>query len=222
MKILLAEDTKDLNKNVTKLLQTQDYEVDNVFDGEEALEHLKNDSYDCIILDIMMPKVDGITVLKELRARNILTPVLLLTAKAEIDDRVEGLDAGADDYLPKPFAMKELLARIRALIRRPPLTITDTVELYDIKLDTSNTSLISDSTVRLSNKELELMLIIMTNPDISLSTEYLIEHVWRTEPNANSDTVYLYISYLKRKLTMIGSAATITGDNGGEFRIVNN
>ena len=220
MKILLAEDTKDLNKNVTKLLETQKYDVDNVFDGEEALEHLKKDSYDCIILDIMMPKVDGITVLKELRSRNIITPVLLLTAKAEVDDRVEGLDAGADDYLPKPFAMKELLARIRALTRRPPLFTTDNVELFDIVLDTGSTSLTCNSTVRLSNKELELMLHIMMNPDIALSTDYLIEHIWKNEENANNDTVYLYISYLKRKLQMIGSTATITGEKGGEFKIV--
>ncbi len=220
MKILLAEDTKDLNKNVTKLLETQEYDVDNVFDGEEALEHLKKDSYDCIILDIMMPKVDGITVLKELRSRNIITPVLLLTAKAEVDDRVEGLDAGADDYLPKPFAMKELLARIRALTRRPPLFTTDNVELFDIVLDTGSTSLTCNSTVRLSNKELELMLHIMMNPDIALSTDYLIEHIWKNEENANNDTVYLYISYLKRKLQMIGSTATITGEKGGEFKIV--
>ena len=218
MKILLAEDTKDLNKNVTKLLETQEY--DNVFDGEEALEHLKKDSYDCIILDIMMPKVDGITVLKELRSRNIITPVLLLTAKAEVDDRVEGLDAGADDYLPKPFAMKELLARTRALTRRPPLFTTDNVELFDIVLDTGSTSLTCNSTVRLSNKELELMLHIMMNPDIALSTDYLIEHIWKNEENANNDTVYLYISYLKRKLQMIGSTATITGEKGGEFKIV--
>lgn len=220
MKILLAEDTKDLNKNVTKLLETQEYDVDNVFDGEEALEHLKKDSYDCIILDIMMPKVDGITVLKELRSRNIITPVLLLTAKAEVDDRVEGLDAGADDYLPKPFAMKELLARIRALTRRPPLFTTDNVELFDIVLDTGSTSLTCNSTVRLSNKELDLMLHIMMNPDIALSTDYLIEHIWKNEENANNDTVYLYISYLKRKLQMIGSTATITGEKGGEFKIV--
>ncbi len=118
MKLLLAEDTRDLNRSVTVLFQMQGYDVDSAFDGEQALEFLKNDSYDCVVLDIMMPKVDGYGVLSEMRRRHIVTPVLLLTAKAEIDDRVTGLDAGADDYLPKPFAAKELLARIRALTRR--------------------------------------------------------------------------------------------------------
>lgn len=116
--------------------------------------------------------------------------------------------------------MKELLARIRALTRRPPLFTTDNVELFDIVLDTGSTSLTCNSTVRLSNKELDLMLHIMMNPDIALSTDYLIEHIWKNEENANNDTVYLYISYLKRKLQMIGSTATITGEKGGEFKIV--
>ena len=118
MKILFAEDTKDLNRAVTVLLTREGYDVDSAADGEEALGFIKTESYDAIILDIMMPKVDGLSVLAELRARRIPTPVLLLTAKAEVDDRVTGLDAGADDYLPKPFAMKELLARIRAMTRR--------------------------------------------------------------------------------------------------------
>lgn len=220
MKILLAEDTKDLNKNVTLLLQTQDYVVDNVFDGEEAIEHILSDSYDCIILDIMMPKKDGISVLKELRERHIVTPVLLLTAKAEIDDRVEGLDAGADDYLPKPFASKELLARVRALIRRTNLTTSEDIVISDVTLEAGTQSLTANSSVRLSNKEYELMSLIMNHSDIELSTEHLLEHVWRTEPNANESTVWLYISYLKRKLEMIGSTnVTIIGEKGGSYKI---
>ncbi len=222
MKILLAEDTKDLNKNVTLLLKTQNYDVDNVFDGEEAINHILNDSYDCIILDIMMPKKDGISVLKELRERHIVTPVLLLTAKAEVDDRVEGLDAGADDYLPKPFAFKELLARVRALIRRTNLASTEDISIADVLLEASTQSLTSQSSVRLSNKEYELMSLIMNNQDIDLSTEHLLEHVWRGEPNANESTVWLYISYLKRKLEMIGSkSVTIIGEKGGNFHITN-
>ncbi len=220
MKILLAEDTKDLNRNVTLLLKTQDYDVDNVFDGEEAINHILNDSYDCIILDIMMPKKDGISVLKDLRERHIVTPVLLLTAKAEVDDRVEGLDAGADDYLPKPFAFKELLARVRALIRRTNLASTEDISIADVVLEANTQSLTSQSSVRLSNKEYELMSLIMNNHDIDLSTEHLLEHVWRGEPNANESTVWLYISYLKRKLEMIGSkSVTIIGEKGGNFHI---
>ena len=220
MKILLAEDTKDLNRNVTLLLQTQNYDVDNVFDGEEAIEHIKSDSYDCIILDIMMPKKDGISVLKELRERHIVTPVILLTAKAEIDDRVEGLDAGADDYLPKPFASKELLARVRALIRRTNLDVVEDIAVADVVLEANTQSLTSQSSVVLSNKEYELMSLIMLNTDMELSTDYLLEHIWNTEPTANEDTVWLYISYLKRKLEMIGSSSvTIAGEKGGVFQI---
>ena len=222
MKILLAEDTRDLNRNVTMLLKTQDYEVDSAFDGEEALEFITNDSYDLIILDIMMPKADGITVLKELRKRHILTPVMLLTAKAEIDDRVEGLDAGADDYLPKPFASKELLARVRALIRRQPLSTNETITIGDAVLEPGTQSLTSKSSVRLSNKEYELMSLIMINSDKELTSDYLISHVWQTEPEANDDTVWLYISYLIRKLQMIGSSVTISGEKGQSFKIVNN
>lgn len=220
MKILLAEDTKDLNRNITMLLQHQDYEVDSAFDGAEALEFLRNDSYDCIILDIMMPKIDGLTALSELRRRHILTPVLLLTAKAEVDDRVAGLDAGADDYLPKPFAMKELLARVRALIRRQPAYSPERLQIGDVILDPGTFSLTSANSVRLSNKEFETMMLLMSNPDIELSTEYLLEHVWRSEPEAESDTVWLYISYLRRKLVMINSAATIDGERGGSFKMV--
>lgn len=222
MKILLAEDTHDLNRNITFLLQHEKYEVDSTFDGAEALDHLKSDSYDCAILDIMMPKVDGIAVLKEMRNRHITTPVLLLTAKAEIEDRVSGLDAGADDYLPKPFAMKELLARIRALTRRQPMLAPDNLHIGDIFLDTEKVSLCSKSSVRLSNKEFDLMLHLMQNTDIELTTGYLLEHIWKNEIEAGEDTVWLYISYLKRKLQMIGSDAKITGQKGGSFRLLGN
>ena len=219
MKILIAEDTKDLNRNITMLLQHEKYDVDSAFDGAEALDFLKNDSYDCIILDIMMPNVDGLTALAELRRRHILTPVLLLTAKAEVDDRVAGLDAGADDYLPKPFAMKELLARVRALMRRQPAYTHQKLQVGDVILDPGTFSLSSSNTVRLSNKEFETMMHLMSNPDIELSTEYLLEHVWMTEPDAMSDTVWLYISYLRRKLVMINSAVTIDGERGGSFKM---
>ena len=219
MKILLAEDTKDLNRSVTFLFQHENYEVDSAFDGAEALEYLKQDSYDCIVLDIMMPKVDGLGVLAELRRRHILTPVLLLTAKAEIDDRVAGLDAGADDYLPKPFSSKELLARIRALVRRQDACRFEELRVGDILLDAGRSALSSLNSVRLSNKEFDLMTLLMSNNDIALSTEYLLEHVWKNEDGAQADTVWLYVSYLKRKLRMINSAYTISGEKGGSFRL---
>lgn len=219
MKILLAEDTCDLNRNITSLLNLEGYEVDSAFDGLEAMEHLKKDSYDCIILDIMMPKMDGLDVLKELRSRHILTPVLLLTAKAEIDDRVTGLNCGADDYLPKPFAFKELLARVRALIRRQPVFASEKLCLADIMLDSGTLSLSSASSVRLSLKEFGVMRLLMSNTDILLSTEYLIEHIWSDDPDAQEDTVWLYISYLKRKLLLISSTVSISGQKGGSFRL---
>ena len=219
MKILLAEDTRDLNRNITLLLNLEDYEVESVFDGAEAMEWLKKDSYDCIILDVMMPKIDGLAVLKELRSRHILTPVLLLTAKAEVDDRVKGLDCGADDYLPKPFASKELLARVRALIRRQPVFAAEDLQLGDIVLNTGTFCLSSASSVRLSLKEFGVMRLLMSNEDISLSTEYLLEHIWKNEPDAQADTVWLYISYLKRKLLLINSSITISGQKGGSFRL---
>ena len=219
MKILVAEDTRDLNRNITLLLQHEKYVVDSAFDGIEALEYLKKDSYDCVILDIMMPGMDGLSVLREIRQRHVMTPVLLLTAKAEVEDRVAGLDAGADDYLPKPFAFKELMARVRALIRRLPSHPETNLVMGDIKLDTENHSLSATNSVGLSNKEYELMVVLISNSDIQLSTKYLIEHVWKSEEGTQEDTVWLYISYLKRKLSMINSAVTISGTKGGSFQL---
>ena len=220
MKILLAEDTRDLNRSVTVLFQMQGYEVDSAFDGEQALDFLKNDSYDCVVLDIMMPKVDGYGVLSEMRRRHLSTPVLLLTAKAEIDDRVTGLDAGADDYLPKPFAAKELLARIRALTRRHQRDDFEELRVGSIVLDAGKYTLSSRNSVRLSNKEFDLMALLMSNTDVALSTVYLLEHVWKHDENAQDDTVWLYISYLKRKLQAIHSSYTIVGSKGGSFQLV--
>ncbi len=219
MKILLAEDTAELNRSVSFILQHEKYEVDSALDGEEALEYLKTDSYDCIILDIMMPKVDGITVLKDLRSRHILTPVILLTAMSDVEDKVSGLDAGADDYISKPFSTKELLARIRALIRRNPVYDLESLAVEDITLDMGKYSLSAKSSVRLSNKEFETMMLIMSNPDMELSTKYLLDHVWKDEADANEDTVWLYISYLKRKLSLINSVMSIEGGKGGAFKL---
>ena len=171
MKILIAEDTRDLNRAVTVLLEHEGYEVDPAYDGQEALDKLLTGGYDAVILDIMMPKMDGLSVLMNIRQRNILTPVMLLTAKADIDDRVAGLDAGADDYLPKPFAMKELLARVRAMIRRGGDYSTDTLTYAGLTLNGDDLSLAAGNTVRLSLKEYELMRELMLNAGKSLSTE---------------------------------------------------
>lgn len=220
MKLLLAEDTQDLNRAITAILQHEGYEVDSVFDGNAALEKITGNGYDGIILDIMMPGKDGLEVLTETRRRHILSPVLLLTAKAEIDDRVAGLDAGADDYLPKPFAMKELLARVRSMIRRNADYGTAQLSFEDIVLDPSTLSLTARNGVRLSMKEFELMQALLANTDLELSTETLLERVWKGEPGAQEDTVWLYVSYLKGKLFSIGSCLSISGTSGGSFRLI--
>ena len=220
MKLLLAEDTQDLNRAVTAILKHEQYEVDSVFDGEAALENILKTDYDGVILDIMMPKRDGLSVLVEMRKRHILTPVLLLTAKTEIDDRVAGLDAGADDYLPKPFAMKELLARVRSMTRRHVEYENTEFTFGDITLSTKDFVLSSRNTVSLSVKEFELMQVLLSNRDVELATEHLLNVVWKNDENAHADTVWLYITYLKGKLNSVGSAVTITGSRGGNFKLI--
>ncbi len=217
MKLLLAEDTSDLNRAVTALLTHQGYEVTSAFDGAEAMEYLENDSFDGIILDIMMPKMSGLEVLSRLRANGIVTPVLLLTAKAEVDDRVTGLDAGADDYLTKPFAMKELLARVRSMTRRRQNYSSGEMTFANLTLRAEQLELASENTIRLSLKEVELLQALIRNAGRELSTAYLLGNVWSSEPNASADTVWLYISYLRGKLSSVGSKAVIEGERGGSF-----
>lgn len=220
MKLLVAEDTKDLNKVITALLAHEQYTIDSVFDGEDALAHIKKNTYDGIILDIMMPKMNGLEVLQTMRALHIITPVLLLTAKSEVDDRVTGLEAGADDYLTKPFAMKELLARIRTMTRRHNEYHEKSLHYEDLELDVKNFELSSRNSIRLTIKEFELMQTLILNADRELDTSYLLNHIWKNEPDAKSETVWLYISYLKGKLSSIASKATIEGTCGGSYKLV--
>ncbi len=219
MKILLAEDNKDLNNVLTAVLKHENYDVDSVYDGQEAVDRIEIDSYDCIILDIMMPKKNGIEVLEIIRGKNIITPVLMLTAKAEIEDRVIGLDAGADDYLTKPFAMKELLARVRALTRRKNEYSTKKLSYKDISLSSESLELRSENTVRLSIKEFELMQNLMLNKERFLDAEYLKERVWNNDPDVKPNTVKLYISYLKRKLKAVSSDVAIEGDSETGYKL---
>lgn len=219
MKILFAEDTKDLNRAVTVVLQHENYEVDNVFDGEEAAERIGRNAYDCIILDIMMPKKDGMQVLAEIRKRHITTPVIMLTAKAEIEDRVAGLDAGADDYLPKPFALKELLARIRSACRRSSEYGAAKLRVGDIELDPDSLALCAKNSVRLSVKEYELLQVLANNADLELAADTLLGRVWKNDENADADTVWLYVCYLNGKLRAVGSTWTVAGERGGRYRL---
>lgn len=220
MKILLAEDTADLNKVLCTVLAHEGYTVDSVLDGEAAMERVDTNGYDCLILDIMMPKKDGIEVLREVRAKNILTPVIMLTAKSEIDDRVTGLDAGADDYLTKPFAMKELLARVRAMTRRKTNYAPNDLSYKDIQLHADTFELTAENSVRLSVKEFELMQLLVLNRNRPLATDYIIEQIWNRDSEVQPDTVWLYISYLKRKLKAIASETVITGDETNGYQLL--
>lgn len=219
MKILLAEDTRDMNHVLTAALTHEGYDVDSAFDGEEALNFVRTNGYDAMVLDIMMPKKDGLQVLKELREENIVTPVLLLTAKAEVDDRVNGLDAGADDYLTKPFVMKELLARVRAMTRRKTEYAAKKLQYGDFSLDDEKFELSCENSVRLSVKEFELLQALILNQNHEVSTQYLLEHVWDGAEEAGPDTVWLYISYLRGKLRSVASNVEIEGERGSSFRL---
>lgn len=219
MKILLAEDTRDMNHVLTAALTHEGYDVDSAFDGEAALDFVRTNGYDAMVLDIMMPKKDGLQVLKELREENIVTPVLLLTAKAEVDDRVNGLDAGADDYLTKPFAMKELLARVRAMTRRKTEYAAKKLQYGDFSLDDEKFELSCENSVRLSVKEFELLQALILNQHREVSTQYLLEHVWDGAEEAGPDTVWLYISYLRGKLRSVASNVEIEGERGSSFRL---
>lgn len=216
-KILLAEDTADMNKVVTAVLEHDGYEVDSFLDGKSALKALMSNRYDAALLDIMMPGMTGIEVLKEIRSINDETPVILLTAKSEIEDKVDGLDAGANDYLTKPFSMKELLARIRALLRTQNVANNKIIVFSDIKVDSEKLTVSSENTVGLSNHEYELIKLLINNIGRELDTDYIKDHIWDDDDSADSDTVWLYISYLKEKLDSISSKLEIKGEKGGQF-----
>ena len=179
MRLLLAEDEEDLNKALVTVLKHNNYSVDAVFNGQDALDYLETENYDGAILDIMMPKMDGLTVLKRIREQGNSVPVILLTAKSEIDDRVAGLDCGADDYLTKPFSMKELLARIRAMTRRQGETVDSTLSFEDITLDRSTYQLsCGNQTIRLASKEYQMLEMLLTNPKVVISVDQFMDRIW--------------------------------------------
>lgn len=204
MRLLLAEDEQALSKALTTILQRNNYSVDVAYDGQEALEYLAADNYDGIILDIMMPKVDGITVLKEIRKKGILIPVLLLTAKSEVDDKVLGLDAGANDYLTKPFNSRELLARIRAMTRTQTVQANSKLQIGNVTLDRATYELSTPSgSYRLANKEFQMMEMLMMNPKNLISSERFMEKIWGYDSEAEINVVWVYISYLRKKLVAL-------------------
>ena len=213
MKILLAEDEVQMSNAEAAFLKMKGFEVDAAFDGEEALEKALRDAYDVLVLDVMMPKADGIQVLRALRGRGDVTPVIMLTAKAEVDDRVEGLSAGADDYLTKPFALRELEARIRAQIRRSEQFASGPMTYRGLTLNADELS--CRSAVRLAAREAQLMAYLMRNAERALPAEELLRQVWRDQPEAGGEAVYLYISYLRRKLEAVSADAEIRGGTDG-------
>ncbi len=201
MRILIAEDEKDLNRIITERLNEAHYSVDSCMDGQEALDYLESAEYDAVVLDIMMPVMDGLSVLKKMRRRNDRTPVILLTAKDSIEDRVQGLDAGANDYLVKPFAFEELLARIRVLLRKPEDTPTTcyTVGDLEVHMDTQKVFR-GGKEIRLSGKEFALLRYMVQNTGIVLSRDKLEQHLWNFDYAGGSNVIDVYIRYLRRKI----------------------
>ncbi|MCI5514121.1 MAG: response regulator transcription factor [Clostridia bacterium] len=210
MRLLLAEDERALSNALVTILKHNNYSVDAVYNGQDAIDYLESEVYDAAILDIMMPKADGITVLKTIRAAGNTIPVLLLTAKSEIDDKVTGLDCGADDYLTKPFVTKELLARIRAITRRQTELTDNSLFFGDLRLDRVSFELVSPSgKLLLTAKEFQIMEMFMKNPSQIISSERFMEKIWGFDSNAEINVVWTYISYLRKKLKILGSSVGI-------------
>lgn len=210
MKLLYAEDEKSLSEAVVDVLEYNKFSVDAVYNGMDALDYARSGHYDGIILDVMMPKLSGLEVLERLRAAGSKTPILLLTAKSEIEDRIAGLDLGADDYLPKPFAMGELLARIRAMLRRRAEFTPDVLTLGNLSLDRQSYTLsVGDNRIILPKLEFQLMELFLLNRGIYLSTEDILVKVWGYDTDTEIGVVWVYISYLRKKLTALGANVAI-------------
>lgn len=210
MRLLLVEDEKTLSSALVTILKHNNYAVDAVYNGQDAIDYLDTQIYDGVILDIMLPVVDGITVLKTIRQNGNMVPVLLLTAKSEIEDKVVGLDSGADDYLTKPFVTQELLARIRAITRRTK-ELKDNVLIYgDLKLDRITFELISEKgKVLLTSKEFQIMEMFMNNETMVISPNLFMDKIWGFDSETDMNVVWTYISYLRKKLKQIGSKVNI-------------
>ncbi|UQK60180.1 response regulator transcription factor [Ezakiella coagulans] len=221
MRILLAEDEVSLSKALKVILERNNYSVDQVYDGEEALSFLSADNYDCLILDLMMPKVDGITVLKTMRKEGNMLPVIILTAKSEVDDKVLGLDSGANDYITKPFNSRELLARIRAITRSKENNEGDSI------LKMGNTILMRDTFIlktdsgetRLQSKEFQILELLMQNKNKLISTERLMEKIWGFDSEAEINVVWVYISNLRKKLASLDSNVEIKATRNAGYTL---
>lgn len=216
MKILLAEDEKRMNRALCEILRQEGYDVDSFEDGKNALLFIKSGIYDVIILDVMMPGMNGYLVAQEARKAGIRTPILMLTAKSELDDKVEGLDSGADDYLTKPFMTKELLARIRALVRRGLPVNDGNLTFGDLTLDVKNAILYctNGKSVRIAEKELKILEYLIVNQGIILTREQLAVKIWGYESEAEYNNVEVYMSFARKKLAFIESKCEIKAVRG--------
>jgi DNA-binding response OmpR family regulator len=221
MRLLLAEDEVELSNAIVTILKHQNYSVDAVYDGLDAYDYLSAQEYDGAILDIMMPKLDGISVLKKLRSEGNSTPILMLTAKSELNDKIEGLDSGADDYLTKPFAMQELLARIRSITRRNGEVQGQTLSFSDLTLNRSNFTLTcGDKSIALSNKEFQMLEMMITNPKQIISQDQFMDKIWGLDSETEMSVVWVYISYLRKKLKDINSHVSIKATRNVGYSLV--
>jgi len=215
MKLLIAEDNKDISKALVVLFEKQGYSVEAVFNGNDALDYAEFGNYDGIILDIMMPGMDGIEVLRCLRQKNITTPVLMLTAKGELNDRVIGLDAGADDYLPKPFAAAELISRVRAMLRRRSDYQPDVLEIKGVALNKGSLELsFQNQTIRLVNREFQVLEILMENMGQIITTDSFMDRVWGWDSEVEVNVVWVTISNLRKKFTALKAPLSIRAVRG--------
>ena len=220
MRILLAEDDRDLNNAVKALLVRSGYQVDAVYDGQEAVDYVRAEPYDGMILDWMMPRTDGVEALRQMRAEGIKTPCLLLTARDAVEDRVTGLDAGADDYLPKPFNVQELLARVRAMLRRRDAFMPDVTRFEDLSLDKGTGELrCGTRAVRLTGKTFQMMVLFMENPRILFSVQQLMDKIWGWDAEAEINVVWVNISTLRKKLAELDTSAEIRVHRGTGYSL---
>ena len=220
MRVLIAEDEFELAKGLKFLLEKNKFPVDVVHDGAAALECFGTGSYDVIVLDIMMPKVDGLKVLKTIRRTGSGVPILMLTAKGEVEDRVQGLEAGADDYLPKPFATREFIARVKALSRRNTAYAEAVLEFGDVRLDCNRYELsCGDVSVRLNNKEFQLMELFMRHPHFVFSTSHLMDKIWGQDSEADLNVVWTYVGFIRKRLKQVGGGVEIRTARGAGYSL---
>ncbi len=221
MKILLVDDEKQLTEALSVILKKNNYSVDCAYNGEDGLDLALSEIYDLIILDVMMPKLDGLSVLKTLRAKKINTPILMLSAKSEITDKIDGLNFGADDYITKPFVTDELLARIRALLRRKDTFTGDVLSFGDIMLDRDSLELIKgDKKISLGKKEFQILEMLILNEGKSIDKEKFIEKIWGYDTDAEYNTIEVYVSFLRKKLLAVGAKTEIKSIRGIGYTLI--